>query len=366
MKTGHHMLNRFLSIAAATAFATVAAAQDAALPKLQTHQSYIEDITRTDALDTGDPLKVFAFVLNNLSDRVTVYPTENYYYFRFLHNGTEFAGNIRIERDEGDMVSLHFAYYETSAECRPETPAKHVVFGDAEGVWLEKIERLVYRVSYGGKSVIFALNDLSGVKPPAEALAPDEKFIGPIFDDSGVQFFLAYNTKLKNFVYILNETVKTTDELFPYEGTDRILVGKRTGFVYYRDHKLDRKILIGVLNTNVLLNNYFDGPFDQLPDNFIEGDALREAILEQRPDLKGRIDRFGRIRGSEIRYTIAPYLMYFELKELDSFHKCASSHVRDATYYNCFVAAKLGFDPAEQEFDDSVANPAANKSKRRR
>ncbi len=358
------------TLLAGTAFAVIfavsAAAEDAAFPKLETHQTDIEELMRTDSLDTGNPLKVFAFVLNSLPDRVKVYPTENYYYFRFLHNGTPFAGNIRIERDEDDKVSLHFAYYETSAEWRLETPGKHVVFGAAEGVLLEKIERLVYRVSFGGKSVIFALNDLSGVKPPAEALAPDEKFIGPIFDDSGVQFFLAYNTKLKNFIYILNETAKATDELFPYEGTDRIFVGKRTGFAYYRDHKLGRKILIGVFNNNVRLNNYFDGPFDQLPDNFIENEALRGPILEQRPDLKGRIDRFGRIRGSEIRYTIAPYLMYFELKELDSFHKCASSHVRDAAYYNCFVAEKLGFDPAEQEFDDSEKKPAANKSKRRR
>ena len=30
-------------------------------------------------------------------------------------------------------------------------------------------------------------------------------------------------------------------------------------------------------------NNYFDGPFDQLPDNFIAGEALRDAILSVRP-----------------------------------------------------------------------------------
>ena len=75
-----------------------------------------------------------------------------------------------------------------------------------------------------------------------------------------------------------------------------ILVGKRTGFAYYRDHRLERKILIGVFEQNVRLNNYFDGPFDQLPDNFIEGDTLRQAIIDSDPGLKGKIDRLGHLQ----------------------------------------------------------------------
>src|ERR1700687_2103947 len=285
----------------------------------------MEEITRTTTLAVDDPLAVFAFVLNSLPDRVKVYPTENYYYFSFIHNGTPYGGNIRIEMDEGDKVSLHFAYYETEGEWRPETPRKHVVFGASQGVTLEKIERLVYRVSYGGKSVVFALNDLSEVKPPAGAVAPGEKFIGPIFDDSGIRFFLVYNSKLKIFLYILDETVKVGEELFPYQGTNRILVGKRTGFAYYRDHKLDRKILIGVLDTNVRLNNYFDGPFDQLPDNFIEGETLREAILAVEPSLAGKIDRFGGAPDGSGRYLIGPYVYYRTEEEFQSFHDCATS-----------------------------------------
>ena len=30
-----------------------------------------------------------------------------------------------------------------------------------------------------------------------------------------------------------------------------------------------------------MVNNYFDGPFDQLPDNFIKGNALRNAFVHQ-------------------------------------------------------------------------------------
>ena len=57
-------------------------------------------------------------------------------------------------------------------------------------------------------------------------------------------------------------------------------------------------------------NNYFDGPFDQLPDNFIEGETLRDAILNVRPQLKGQIDRFGSAPDGSIRFMIGPYLPY--------------------------------------------------------
>jgi hypothetical protein len=337
------------------------AAQNSQLPSLYTHESYIDELTRKSTLAIDDPLAVFTFVLNSLPDRVKVYPTENYYYFRFIHNGTPYSGNIRIERAQDDKVSLHFAYYETESEWRQAAAVKHVTFGADQGVTLEKVERFLYRVSYGGKSVIFALNDLSQVKPPTGALAPDEKFIGPIFDDSGIRFFLVYDKKLKVFHYILDETVQAAEELFPYQGTDRIVLGKRTGFAYYRDHKLDRKILIGVNETNVRLNTYFDGPFDQLPDAFVEGETLREAMLETRPELRGKIDRLGNFSGGEMRYSIDPYLPYFELSELETFHKCASRKIKDPTYYNCFDAEKLGFKMAEEPIPGSTKKKPAHK-----
>jgi hypothetical protein len=55
-------------------------------------------------------------------------------------------------------------------------------------------------------------------------------------------------------------------------------MGKRTGFAFYQDGLRHRKILVGVYEANYRLNTYFDGPFDQLPDNFIEGETLRKAI----------------------------------------------------------------------------------------
>ena len=125
-----------------------------------------------------------------------------------------------------------------------------------------------------------------------------------------MRFLLVYNQKLKAFHYLLDETITPNESFTPSPSTDRILIGKRTGFAFYRDHKLDRKILIGVFEGNSRVNNYYDGPFDQLPDNFLEGNSLRDAILDVAPQLKGRIDRYGRSFDGETRYMVAPYTHY--------------------------------------------------------
>ncbi len=316
-----------------------ARAQDSA-PKLWTLESYIQDVTRADTLDVDDPLKVFAFVLDSLPARVTVYPTENYYYFRFTHRGTPYSGNIRIEVSD-KPAALHFAYYKTQTPWHSEAKATEVTLGSAQGVTLEKQDRLLYRVAYRDKSVVFALNDLAGVKPPAAMLAPDERFIGPVFDESGIRFFLVFNDKRKIFLYIVDSSAPLPEETFPARDNSRIEIGRRTGFAYFRDLKLPRQILVGVFEDNLLLNTYYDGPFDQLPDNFIEGETLRSAIVAASPPLKDKIDRFGRAFERNIRYAIKPYLAYVEPSDLEPVERCAAERETRANYYDCFDTEKL-------------------------
>jgi hypothetical protein len=319
------------------ALAVPVSAQEA-MPRLFAHQSYVEDVLQRTSLPIEDTKAVLAFVLGNLPQRVKVYPTENYFYFRFVHNSTQYAGNIRLATENRDQGLVHFAYSVDFAEWKGEDQVYHRLFGANDGVTVEKIEPLVYRVSLEQKSVVFELNDLSKVVPPASAIGPDERYIGPVFDESAVRFFLVYNTKLKLFHYVLDETVPLTDNFNRAVATDRILIGKRTGFAFYRDHRLDRKILIGVFEGNARVNNYFDGPFDQLPDNFIEGESLRSAILEVEPSLNGKIDRFGASPNGETRFMISPYLHYGDEEELSIFHNCAESKELPAhLYYACFL-----------------------------
>ena len=312
-------------------------------PRLDANGAHLEGLTRTTTLAITSPVAVFAFVLDGLSDRVKVYPTGNYYYFSFIHNGSPYAGNIRLDTLNRDSGKVYFAYYADLAqwvagEAGPDFLNVGVILDASHGVTVEQLERLVYRITYGRKSVVFTLNDLSKVKPPANALGPNERFVGPIFDESGIRFFLVYNSSLKIFHFILDETVVVADNFVPSRPTNRITIGKRTGFAFYWDPRLDRKILIGVFEGNRRVNNYFDGPFDQLPDNFIEGETLREIILEVEPSLKGQIDRLGRSLDYTWRYTIDPYLHYRKEDDLYIIHMCVTSkRFQSSQYYKCFA-----------------------------
>lgn len=309
-------------------------------PRVYTNEQLIEDVTKETSLPIDDPKAMFAFILESLPDRVKVYPTENYYYFYFYYRGTRYAGNIRIDAADRDQGKVHFAYYAELSEWRMDDAVQHNLFGKDDGILVEKIEPLTYRVTIGGRSVVFELNDLSSVKPPAGALGPDDRYLGPVFDESGIRFFLIFNRELKLFHYVLDETAPVPDQLIPSQYTDRILIGRRTGFAFYNEHRLDRKILIGVFETNASVNNYYDGPFDQLPDNFIEGDALRDAILAVAPEMKGRIDRFGSAPDGSSRYLIGPYIYYRSELDLLPIHECATDdEMARQLYHACFVVS---------------------------
>jgi hypothetical protein len=213
---------------------------------------------------------------------------------------------------------------------------------------------LKYRVSDGRSSVLFSLNDLASVKPPAKAIRDGEIYLGPVFDESAIRFFLIFEPKLKVFYYVLDETVPAADELVASEDSDRILIGARTGFAFYRDDHADRKILLGVNADNTGVNNYLDGPFDQLPDNFLKGDALLKAILAVEPSLAGTLDRFGNTDGDATRYLIAPYMQYEDPRELTIVEDCTDNEPIE-TYYSCFSFAPLA-DEEPPTDDDPPAS----------
>jgi hypothetical protein len=139
----------------------------------------------------------------------------------------------------------------------------------------------------------------------------------------------------------------------------------RTGFAYYLDLRMNRKILIGVFEANSRVNNWFDGPFDQLPDNFVKGDELRDAILAVEPSLTGKIDRVGGSFDGSGRYLIGPYATYRTEDQLYVFHQCATSRdVPSESYYQCFVVnQEYGENPVPLPL---VTPPQPTKPKKKR
>lgn len=355
-----------MMLAALTAASTAQPAASAkSWPKLHTNQQFIEEAMKKTDLNISDYRDVLEFVLKSLPDTVKVWPTENYYYFYFWHNGIKYAGNLRLDVSERDKGKVNFAYFEDFTPWYINEENNFYLLGEKDGVKVEKKDDLTYTVSFRGRTVTFRLNDLSKVKPPKGILLEDEQYMGPVFDESGVPFYLVFNRRLKVFHFILNEQLPPSDRLLPTRVSSRILLGQRTGFAYYRDKYAPRKILIGIYAGNSMVNNYFDGPFDQLPDNFIPDDRLQKAIYAMAPEMKGQLDRLGNSPGGKTRFLISPYMHYEKLEELKLFDECAESRgMKRETYHACFsVASGPAADgpppEAEQPYGDQPMDGAS-------
>ncbi len=307
-------------------------------PKLETNQKFIEELNRKSGPEISDIMSTFQYVLTSLPGEVTVYPTENYYYFSFYVQGIRYAGNLRLATRDRDKGIIHFAYFASANISSDDGDMHYKPLNKQDGVTVKKISDLKYSVSYKDKTVVFKFNDVSHIKPPEGFLQKDEQYMGPVYDESGLQFYLVFNKRLKIFHYILNESVAVPEQLQETEASKRLLIGKRTGFAFYQHHKMPRKILIGIHGSNAAVNNYYDGPFDQLPDNLNKDDTLMKAIEAADPTAKGQLDRFGYLKSGEGRYLIGPYLQYMELSELQPFQECAVKYEKSPEIYDgCFA-----------------------------
>jgi len=344
--------SQFVSRAFAIVFPTLLLAMpltaaDAAALKLHTNQQEIEELTaQVPEIDTANPDQVFAAVFEALPEKAVVYPTESYYYFTFPYKGIVYAGNIRFDAWDQFDGKVHFAYFPQYAFWRKPLDPAYKKLGKEDGVDVKQIDKLHYTISFKGKTVAFELPDLSKTKPAPGVVRNDETYIGPIWDESGVKFDLVFNKPSKTFLYVLNDTPKT-DQYEPSPFPE-VTVGNRTSFAFYKDKLADRRILIGVFMGNTQLNNYFDGPFDQLPDNFIEGDTLRDALIEIDPSIKGKMDRYGSDPSGEVRYAITTYLYYGDVEDLKPVVDCAAKESDAPKYYACFDAKQPGEDGPEQ------------------
>ncbi len=344
-----------ISLAACTAvlMTFASAGPSKADASVNTNQAFIENLLREQKLDITDALAVFEFVLSALPDRAKIYPTENYYYFTFHHGGLVYGGNLRLDASDRDQGFVHFAYSPEHVFWRePEIPTYRKL-GAADGVRVERVSPLTYDVAFRGRTVRFEINDLSGVRPPANVVAPGETYIGPVFDESGIQFYLMFNPAEKVFLYVLNEQAPVPEVFDATKISPRITIGRRTSYAFYADDRLPRKILIGVYEGNTILNNIYDGPFDQLPDNTLEGDVLKNAILSILPDYANKIDRFGSMADGSERYAISPYLYYETEDDFSIILDCLKDPKRQQeAYYGCFettalVSADNATQPAE-------------------
>ncbi len=294
---------------------------------LKTNEDYIRSIN-TD-IDLGNTLDVFAFVFGSLNPVVNVYPTENYYYYQFETSGKTIKGNIALFADKRDEGKINFAFEEINNLSGNVSGKKEGVaeLDNKNGVIVRKVDDFEYDVVFNNKTVKFLLNQIETHPSSSTHLRTEEICIGPSQDESGLKFFLIFNKKLKNFFWLLNEEDSLPESFVNL--VDNVEIGKRTEFVFYEDQELRRKILFGVKYQNIRLNNWFDGPFDQLPDNYIKSNEieLKKYIEEAYPEYLGKIDKYGHFLDEvDTRVAISSYLAYNSyIDVLKVYYACKNS-----------------------------------------
>ena len=287
-------------------------------PHIDTNQSYIENVTK-DQLPLGNLMQVFKAVFESLPSEIIVYPTENYYYFRFFSNSREISGNFRLDPLTRDHGMVNFAYFSTINRPRQEVEFvdQYALLSERDGVIVKRESNLDYSVDYNNKRVRFHLNDLKQTPPSIRFLESHEKFVMRTMDESGFKFFLLFDSASGDFYFVLDETDQLPDTLVPLG--KELYLGQRTGFVFLDDTALSRKVLIGVDADNVRRNNYYDGPFDQLADNAEIGNDFRLYLERAYPYVKGQInergvflEKDGQVKST--RVAITPYVAYPSLE----------------------------------------------------
>lgn len=295
------------------------------LAKIHTNQDMIESLSIYDKLDSTDIDAVFKTVLDNIPNNITVYPTEGYYYFWFYHQGNLIRGNLRFDHNLVDKGQVSFAYYyDIEGRGGQGSETRHKVYTSTDGLILKKIAPRRYQLSFGGSSKTVTLNiPTSDYKSVA-----DEAFLGNMQDESGVIFTFIFNHKLKQFYYLLDQSQNYEHY---YELSPHISVGARTGFVYFQDSKRaqPRKILVGVVSQNSALNNFYDGPFDQLPDHQLGSTLFKDYVSLVYPLLKGKVSSHGHLLGKEnARVAINNYIHYRDLEVFKYLEQCHQQSIK--------------------------------------
>ncbi len=320
-----------------------------------TNEHFIESLNAE--LNTSDHIEVFDFVFSQLDDEVTVYPSENFYYYKFIANGKTYGGALGLSTRDRDDGVFHFGYIARPEFGRTDILKKSDDGGgkpltSEDGVLVERIDGFTYTVTYKGKTVVFNMYQPGLTPPDASHLREEEVYVGPVVDESGLQFYLLFNQATPHMYHMLNEDIPV-HETFESYGQD-ILIGERTNFAFYNDVANNRKIVIGVEASHVLNNDWYDGPFDHMPDNYIALDLVEfQSYVEAAyPGTAGRINKHARYtERNGTRVAIAPYTVYYEKQALQTLvTTCKTLHPTTSPLFYACITQQVFEGPSQESF----------------
>ncbi|HEY4941444.1 MAG TPA: hypothetical protein VII56_08450 [Rhizomicrobium sp.] len=300
--------------------AQAAAGADAEPRRFILNEKLIQGINTPSPSLACAPRDVLVDLFKQIGPVAKIYPTENYYYFTFYRDGKSYSGSLRLPVDSRDRGILQFACNETATRwlTRDDRSAVQAELSEVDGVIVRKIADLEYTVDVGGETVKFLLNKVDQT-PDKGMLGPNEYFAGRSVDESGVTFDLIYNKPAKSFYYALARSDSPIETFV--EVKHDVYLEKRTGFVFFADKAANRYILIAAHSEDIYENTWFDGPFDQLPENFYESIGFWNYVYDAFPELKGKLSAGGTNREMGVIFALMPYRGYvskFGLKFVDS------------------------------------------------
>lgn len=253
--------------------------------------------------DFDNAKSVLRAVLQNLPAEPVVYPTEGYFYYKFQIGARTVSGNLRfIDADTG---TLHVGYFDDEDNAQ----TRYHAFTAADGLMLSKVAEDVWDLAFDGLKARFriARADLA----PQATLKPvqGESVVSGILDESGNFFTLMWYEPKHAFYYVLNTDRGLTETFTPTSPGSRYRVGSESRYIVFDDQETGRMVLVGVKARNIRDNNYFDGPFDQVPPRL----AIRAKLYAAYPYSRGRggLDEHGNFVDLDgQRVAISPYVDY--------------------------------------------------------
>lgn len=280
-----------------------------------------------DGREEPDATAMFAAVWQALPDVVEVWPTENYVYWRLAAAGRDWRGNMRLAPGAREKGELHFAVSEWQEfpsrdyAARPRAQAVFRVLSPGR-------DAFEWHGTYNNRRVTFRLHRVAQTLPPGWQLQPHETFVMRTADESGLMFFLLFDERAKRFRWLLDESESVPERWRELE--PGVWQGRRTGFVFRVENGTPpqrRMELVAVRAASVARNDYYDGPFDQLADNYAEVSPLQRCLETAYPELKGRIDAWGRFTDERYpaRAAIASYAEYYTEEEAIRIGRTAAS-----------------------------------------
>ncbi|MEO1716185.1 MAG: hypothetical protein AAFR76_03645 [Planctomycetota bacterium] len=263
--------------------------------------------------DYNDPNSILRYVLDELAGTLAViYPSERYFYYRFPLGERFISGNIRFSNVEHGEISVGYFDEYNQHDFNVGTyvdgsDGVSIDFDDAAGM---------ISLEFEGKISRFQL-DRRAFEQPNFDLFKGERHISGLLDESGYFLHLMYWPSDRALYYVLNDT-KALPEILHRAVTPRgheVWFGEDSRFCFYKHPRSGRMILVGVATRNIQENNWFDGPFDQVPPYLPIGDIIRTAYPYVE-DAGGIDDHGNFLKRDGTRIAISPYQKYTSGTEL--------------------------------------------------